>query len=335
MSEPDGTFRSENILSNETGFQMVIPGLLKAPRAGKVYMGVGPEQNFTYIAAIKPKMAIIVDIRRGNRCEHLLYKALFELSKDRAEFISRLFSKPRPAGLDTTTSADSIMNAFWNVNTDTAMYTKNRAEVRDVLLKKHSLPLDAADLNGIDYVYEQFLYGGPSITYNFSTNGYINGGGRGGNSMPTYYDIMTATDGTGLNRSYVANEANWRWLKDLEGRNMLVPIVGNFGGPKAIREVAKWLKERNAVVTAFYASNVEQYLFQDGIAFNYYDSVAELPTDSTSVFIRSNGGGGRGGGFGGPGGMRGPNYMCPIQQLLSVYKAGRIGYYGDIFNYCQ
>jgi hypothetical protein len=116
---------------------------------------------------------------------------------------------------------------------------------------------------------------------------------------------------------------------------MLVPIVGNFGGPKAIREVAKWLKERNAVVTAFYASNVEQYLFQDGIAFNYYDSVAELPTDSTSVFIRSNGGGGRGGGFGGPGGMRGPNYMCPIQQLLSVYKAGRIGYYGDIFNYCQ
>src|SRR6476660_6970614 len=62
-SEEDGYFRSDNLLSNETTFQYVIPDFLKTAKQGRVYMGVGPEQNFTYIAALKPVMAVIVDIR--------------------------------------------------------------------------------------------------------------------------------------------------------------------------------------------------------------------------------------------------------------------------------
>src|SRR5205814_381591 len=71
---------------------------------GRVYMGVGPEQNFTYIVALKPKIAFIIDIRRGNLDLQLMYKALFELSKDRAEFVSRLFSRRRPDGLGPQSS---------------------------------------------------------------------------------------------------------------------------------------------------------------------------------------------------------------------------------------
>src|SRR5215831_21082990 len=95
-SEPDGTFRSDNLLSNELYFQYVIPDLVKTAKSERVYMGVGPEQNFTYIAALKPKMVFIVDIRRGNLDLHLMYKAIFEMSKDRADFVSLLFSKKRP-----------------------------------------------------------------------------------------------------------------------------------------------------------------------------------------------------------------------------------------------
>ena len=68
---------------------------------GGVYLGVAPDQNFTYMVAVRPRMAFILDIRRGNLLQHLLYKAVFELSADRAEFVSMLFSKPRPAGLKT------------------------------------------------------------------------------------------------------------------------------------------------------------------------------------------------------------------------------------------
>src|SRR5262245_17825600 len=65
-SEQDGMFRSDNLLSNELGFQYVIPELLATAKQGRIYMGVGPEQNFTYITALKPAMAFIVDIRHGN-----------------------------------------------------------------------------------------------------------------------------------------------------------------------------------------------------------------------------------------------------------------------------
>ena len=99
FSEPNGYFRSDNLLSNEIWLQYVIPELLSVTKPGQVYMGVGPEQNFTYIAALKPTLAFIVDVRRGNLDLHLMYKALFELSSDRVDFVSRLFARKRPEGL--------------------------------------------------------------------------------------------------------------------------------------------------------------------------------------------------------------------------------------------
>src|SRR5215467_6126037 len=111
-SEEDGYFRSDNLLSNETSFQYIIPELLKTAKQGRVYLGVGPEQNFTYIAALKPVVAFIIDIRHGNLDVHLMYKALFELSKDRAEFVSRLFSRKRPDGLTEKSSISDIFDAY-------------------------------------------------------------------------------------------------------------------------------------------------------------------------------------------------------------------------------
>src|SRR4030095_8517915 len=77
LSEPGGDFQSENLLSNETDFPQVMAKLKKTVSPEGVYLGVGPEQNFNYIAAIQPRMAFIIDIRRQNLIEHLLYKALF------------------------------------------------------------------------------------------------------------------------------------------------------------------------------------------------------------------------------------------------------------------
>src|SRR5262245_59371612 len=89
FSEPNGFFRSDNFLSNEREYQWVIPTLTSTLDTGGVYLGVGPEQNFTYIAALQPKLAFIVDIRRGNLQSHLMYKAFIEMSADRVEFLSR------------------------------------------------------------------------------------------------------------------------------------------------------------------------------------------------------------------------------------------------------
>ena len=98
MSEPNGNFRSDNLLSNELQFQHVIPELTRDREAGRRLPRRRAGAELHLHRALKPTMAFIVDIRRGNLDLHLLYKALFELSADRAEFVSRLFSRPRPPG---------------------------------------------------------------------------------------------------------------------------------------------------------------------------------------------------------------------------------------------
>jgi hypothetical protein len=302
-SEEDGFFRSDNLLSNETSFQYIIPGLLKTAKQGRVYMGVGPEQNFTYIVALKPAMAFIIDIRHGNLDVHLLYKALFEISKDRSEFVSRLFSRKQPNGLTTKSTANAIFTAYLGAEGSKEFYEENLKAVEDVLVKKHGFPLTSGDLEGIRWALSNYYQFGPSISYNSSLSANVppaivgaTGGNRGGNNGVTYASLMMSDDGSGQNWSYLANEENFTFVKNLESRNLVVPVVGDFGGNKAIKAVARYLKSADAMVSAFYLSNVEQFLVQDGKWDTFCSSVATLPLDPTSMFIRS--GSGRNG-FGG------------------------------------
>jgi hypothetical protein len=308
-SEPGGYFRAQNITnitSNELGFEYVIPDLLARAKTGGVYLGVGPEQNYTYMAALEPALAVIFDVRRGNLDLQLMYKAIFELSKDRADFVSMLFAKPRPDGLTTGSSASALFNAFARSTTSEALYRQNLGAIEDHLTKTHALPLPADDLKGIEDVYETFYWNGFSIR-----------------SSPTYADLMTATDEAGVPRSYLATEANFAFLKDLEARNLVVPVVGNFAGPKAIRAIGAYLKAQGATVSAFYLSNVEQYLYQDGLWEDFCRNVATLPLDASSTFIRSSSGGrGFGGGF--RGGF-GRGFVSSLGKMAEESSACRQG----------
>ena len=294
-SEADGNFRSDNLVSNEIWLQYVIPDLLARSRQGSVYLGVGPEQNFTYIAALKPKMVFITDVRRGNLHMHLMYKALFELTTNRADFFALQFNKKRPAGLTAESSAADLVNAFWNVPTSTeAEFKSNLKRIQDHLTQTHKLPLGEADLQGVEYVYWSFYWYGPAINYNSSAP---QTGRGGGSNMASYGDLVMATDGANVSRGFLASEANFNVLKSLHEKNMLVPVVGNFAGPKALRAVGKYIRDHGATVAAMYLSNVEQYLRQDGIWGNFCANVASMPLDEKSMFIRSaqQGGGGGGG----------------------------------------
>ena len=330
ISEPGGYFRSDNLLSNETGFQAVIPGLLEKLKPGGVYLGVGPEQNFTYIVALKPKIAIIFDIRRGNMVEHLMYKALLETSADRAEFLSKLFSRPRPSGLDTASTAQQLFDAYNRAAPDSVFFRKNLAAIKDFLTKAKGFALGDSDTKSLDYIYGAFFGGGPQINYNYASGG----NGFGGFGMPTYATLQTATDTSGKNWAYLANEANFRWLKDFESKNLLVPVVGDFAGPKAIRTVGKYLKDHNAVVSAMYCSNVEQYLFRQNDGWSrFYGNVATLPLDANSSFIRSIGGGMRGvtpQGVSPRYGGRLANVTSSMLETVKLFNEGKIQTYSDI-----
>jgi hypothetical protein len=235
------------------------------------------------MVATRPRFAVIFDIRRGNLDLQLMYKAIFELSKDRPAFLSMLFSKAVPAGVTAKSTAAELFSAFAASQTSQTLYEQHLKAIEQHLTKTHALPLTADDLAGLEAVYQAF----------YSNGFYVR-------SNPSYADLMTATDAAGVSRSYLATEEGFQLLKDLESRNLVVPVVGDFGGPKAIRAIGTYLKARGATVAAFYLSNVEQYLYQDGKWDAFCRSVATLPLDPSSTFIRSSSGGGgsgRGGGF--------------------------------------
>lgn len=283
ISEPGGWFRIEdNFTSNEREIGQLYSMLRERGTRGGVYLGVGPEQNLTYIAAIRPQMAFIVDIRRQAVMQHLMFKAVFEMAADRPDFISLLFSKPRPPGLDTSTSIQNIWQAYWNVTSDSTMWRATYARMLDLLTRTHGFRFTEDETERLKWVFDSFFAHGPSITTRAGS-----GGGGGGANQTTFAELTGySNDASGTPRSFLSSEENYAYVKDLHARNLIVPVSGDFGGPKAIRAIGSWLQSRGAIVSAFYVSNVEQYLFQDNKAALFYDNVATLPVNDSSVFIR-------------------------------------------------
>lgn len=278
LSEPAGAFaHSDNLVSNETHFVHAIRMLYPM---GGVYIGVGPEQNFSYIARLRPAVAFIIDIRQENRNLHLMYKALFELSADRTDFVSRLFSRERPAGLGPRTSAQELFMKYEAARPDGRLYEETVRMVRERLLDAHKFSLSADDLAGIESALHRFYSEGPDIHYDRSH--------PGDSPDPSYRSLMTATDISGQNGSYLAAEESFTFLKDLHAKNMIVPVVGDFAGPHAIRRVGDYIRQHAGTVSAFYGSNVEVYLNRQQTAA-FCGSLAALPYDSRTWFIGSKG----------------------------------------------
>ena len=289
LSEPGGSFRSDNLLSNELRLQYVIPDLIRTVPRGRAYIGVGPEQNFTYIAAVQPSMAFILDIRRGNLQLQLMYKALFELSSDRVDFAARLFSRKTPDGLPANASVTQIFDAIAAAEPSDALYERNLKSIDAQLAGKHGFALSQDDLQGIEHVFHAFHTFGPAINYSSSeADGAAN---ATSSNRPSYAELMAATDADGETRGYLATEEAFAFVKALEAKNLVVPVVGDFAGPRALRAVGAYLKARSAVVSAFYVSNVEQYLRVERVWGSFCGNAARLPIDDASVFIRAGRGG--------------------------------------------
>jgi len=268
FSEPDGSFILDFFTSNEQGQQYVLPQLTKSVAPGGVYVGVGPEQNFTYIAALRPKIAFIVDIRRDIMLEHLMYKAIFEMSADRADFAGNLFSRKRPAGLTVDSTVQAIFQAYAPVRGEPDLAEAHLKEILARLKTAHRFTLSDSDENRIRVIYMTFFSEGLRI----SSEG------------PDYPALMTLTDADGRNWNFLASRENYDRVRAMHAKNLIIPLVGDFAGPKALRMTGQYLRDHGAIVNVFYVSNVENYLKQTWNGWT--QNVASLPVDASSLFIR-------------------------------------------------
>jgi hypothetical protein len=154
-------------------------------------------------------------------------------------------------------------------------------------LRSFGVPLSAQDLATVDRFHRRFI--GAGLDLQFQSTGRPPQSG-----YPTLRQLLLATDDEGRPGNYLASEEGFQFVKALQARDLIIPIVGNLGGPSALKAVGALLRERQLLLSAFYASNVEFYLRNDGSFPRFIDNLNSLPRSGHAVIIRSVfGGGGR------------------------------------------
>ena len=282
LSEPNGYFDSDNIITNEVSYLQVSSQLEKAGTHGGVYIGVGPDQNYSYIAMIRPQMAFMLDIRRDNLLEHLLFKSLFAMSRNRLEYLCLLLGKPVPADVAQWTGRRmrDVMAYIEKTPTDSTVAAATR-KASNERIARFGIPLDAHDHEMIDRYRAQFVFEGLDTRYSSL-------GRNNRSNYPSFGQLINETDRAGRQRGYLADERAFQLVREMHFADRIVPIIGNVAGDKALRAIGQYASERHLRISALYISNVEQYLMnRDGGFDAYARNVKSLPRDSTSVIIRS------------------------------------------------
>ena len=318
ISEANGYFDTDNLISNESSYLHVMGKMRKMNVTGGAYVGVGPDQNFSYIAQVRPRIAFIVDIRRDNQLQHLFLKSLFALANNRAEYLCLLFGKPVVMDAGKWSIAQ-IVEYLDKAPTDRKRLDATREKIV-AKLKSFGLKLDDKDFTTIARIHDEFFTAGLDLKF---TSHY-----RAPRSYyPSYRDLLLEKDLTGKQCNYLVTEDDFQFMRSLQNRNLLIPAVGNFAGDKALREVGKILTERGEKVTAFYTSNVEYYLMGDSSFDRYVENVRSWPLDPRGVLIRSVFGGGYG--IGSVQNVSG-YYSAQLLQPLEVFVKGKFESYRDL-----
>lgn len=281
VSEDGGYFRSDNFTSNETSYLHVVDKLRELGASGGAYIGVGPEQNFTYIAKVRPRIAFIVDIRRQAMIQHLMAKAIFHLASNRGEYLSLLLSKPAPRDKAPAWDApvSEILAFFSKAPTDDRAYATNLAAIRKTIREDFKVQLSDGDQTSLEYVYKSFRDDGLEIAYRME--------GTRGAWFPTLKEIIEQPDQHGKLGNFLASKEDYDFVRELHRKNLIIPVVGDFAGKKALAAVGDYLRKTGYTVSAFYVSNVEQYLFQNGVFGGFAENVRKLPINEKSLFIRA------------------------------------------------
>ncbi len=282
LSEPGGFFESDNYVSNEAGYLHVSETLEGLGAADGVYIGVGPDQNFTYIARIRPRYAFILDIRRENLVQHMLFKAIFVLAESRAEYLSILFSKPLPeAGFgEGKATIGALLAYFDRTEGDDARYRRNLNRIQ-TQIQNFGVPLNDDEISWLAGLYRTFFERHLDLSWEYRSDG------NRGIAFITYREFLLGRDLTGAYGNFLNSDEDYRYVRDMQARNAIIPVTGDFAGGHALRAIGDYVRARGDRVSVFYLSNVEFYLHPAGLLDEFAENLRYLPTDRRSVVIRA------------------------------------------------
>jgi hypothetical protein len=278
LSEEGGYFWSNNYISNETSYLHALDSLNQLGVKDGVYVGVGPNQNFTYIANIQPRIAFVIDIRRDNMLEHLLFKLLMEKAETRQEYLSFLTGRPiHGPPLDENATIEEIVHSIEQTDPDERFFRHHLLDLLHTLRSWPELDLGLSDYHDLERIYWEFFRQGLEIKYDSWRSFFF----------PTFKEFLLETDLASRHRNWLASAESYQFVRDLQRKNLIIPAVGDFAGEHAFRRLGSILEMQGETVSAVYVSNVEFYLFRQRRWWRFVDNIRHLPVDGNSVFIRA------------------------------------------------
>ena len=323
LSERPGYFDTDNLISNERSYLHVAPDLRRlAGRGRSVYLGVGPDQNFSYIAHVRPSLAILVDIRRDNLLLHLLFKALFAEARTRGAYLAMLTGRaPPPAAVEKAGSLDAILDYIDRAPPLAQGELRALRGRLTAIVDSFGVPLSDEDRATIDRFHGRFVADGLLMQFNSF-------GRQPQYDYPTLRELLLETDRGGVRRGYLASEDDFQFVKRLHAEHRVVPVVGDLGGSSALAAIARFLAQENLQVAALYTSNVEFYLFREGRFADFMVNLRRLPRQPGALIVRS---------VFRPGvntprvpGYNSASLTQPIEALVEGYAGGRFREYWEL-----
>ncbi len=324
LSEPGGDFNSDNLISNEASYLHVVGAMRALGVRGGAYVGVGPDQNFSYIAHVRPEVAFMIDIRRDNLLEHLMFKAMFAAARNRAEYLALWTGRPVPADVARwgERPIEEIVAYMDSVPATPASAAAAHARIADGV-QRSGVAVSDAEMQTIARFHAEFVQHGLGIQY-------TSRGRMGRPNYPTLGQLVLERDLDGERAGYLASEERFQFLKQLQGRDLVIPVVGDLAGAQAFPGLAREIAARGERISVLYTSNVEQYLMRDGGFARFAQTVATFPRDPRSVIIRS-----YFGGFGGGHPQSVPGYFSTqvlqrIDDFVAEHARGGFQTYYDV-----
>jgi hypothetical protein len=236
LSEQGGFFDTDNLISNERSYLHVI-GAPAAHARRRVPGGrAGPELLLPGGRAARGR----VHHRHPARQPAPAPAAQVALRPlvERAEYLARLHGRALP---DNPRSWDrrpleDILKRVESLPVDSRRGARERRAV-DSLVRALPLPITDQDRATIERFHRTFIENGTALrfqTFGRAPRPYY----------PTYRQLLLETDAAGRPASFLVDEEDFRWVKELERRNLVIPVVGDLAGAHAVRAIGGWLERQ-------------------------------------------------------------------------------------------
>jgi hypothetical protein len=281
LAERERDYLPNNYVSSETSQLQVAPLLLERHRRGGAYIGVGAEQNYSYIALVEPEVAFIIDPRRSIVMLHLLYKAMFDEARTRSEFVSYMVGRPYDASDEPPGNA-GVADVIAHVE-DLGRFAELRkttlARLTDRITTKYGFKLTAKDRATLAEINQAFYDHGFDIRFEQTSGvdpGYVK-----------FRDQLALRAPNRQELGFLARDRSFRYVQRMHRENRIFVLTGDLAGDKALSGIAAYLRAEQIPLRTFYLSNLEEPLFAQKAWKKWVKNLEALPTDEEAVFIRS------------------------------------------------